>query len=589
MDLVVNEKIVITPNRRFLVNYRFKFGTLHHKDSAKADRSMHKTLTNLDSAHGLAAVYKRTCLLLLFVLFLSGCALHPSVDNGPELKILHTNDMHSHFAGSKSDNACLREEGCTGGYSAIAAYVKQAKKEDPETLFLDAGDQFQGSLLYVNGKSQFVRKIDNLMGFNCATLGNHEFDEGCEKLLAFINTANYQFLAANLKPEDGCALRKANIKPYVITEYNKERVGIIGIANPDVVSESIACRHTKFINPIQAVRSSVQEIQKAGVHVIIVLSHMGLPFDKKLASEVADIDIIVGGHTHDYIGPGSKIGGYPIVEKSPNGAPVLIVTTSGEAKYLGNLSVRFDNTGKPISWSGSPMLMGKAGGDKEITQIIDEAAEKIQKENSVIVGENRVRANDGMEACRHGDCFSAFLVTRAMLEYAKKNGASIALINGGSFRGSISVGTVTKGDLDNLQPFQDILEIKEYTGRELLEAVESGVSDEGGIGPRILQTAGLRYSYDPTAEVGKRVISVEVQNQKGRWVPIKLNRRYTVALNTFLASGGDGHKALGSGKVVKKTNVLIPELFAKWLTKNSPVLDRPEQSITAITGAKAER
>lgn len=72
-------------------------------------------------------------------------------------------------------------------------------------------------------------------------------------------------------------------------------------------------------------------------------------------------------------------------------------------------------------------------------------------------------------------------------------------------------------------------------------------------------------------------------------MPIKLNRRYTVALNTFLASGGDGHKALGSGKVVKKTNVLIPELFAKWLTKKSPVLDRPGKSITAITGAKAER
>lgn len=497
--------------------------------------------------------------------------------------------MHSHFAGSKNNNACLQEEDCTGGYGAIAAYVKQAKKEDPEALFLDAGDQFQGSLLYVNGKSPFVRKIDNLMGFNYATLGNHEFDEGCEKLLAFVNSANYQFLAANLKPEDGCALQRANIKPYVITEYNKEKIGIIGIANPDVVSESNACKNTKFINPIQAVRSSIQEIQTAGVHIIVVLSHMGLPFDKRLASEVAGIDIIVGGHTHDYIGPGSKIGNYPIIEKSPNGSPVLIVTTSGEAKYLGNLSVRFDNAGKPISWSGSPMLIGNAGGDNKISQIIDEEAEKIRKENSIIVGENRIKANDGLEACRHGDCLSAFLVTRAMLEYTKQDGASIALINGGSFRGSIPVGTITKGDLDNLQPFKDILEIKEYTGGQLLEALERGVSDEGGIGPRILQTAGLRYSYDPTAEVGKRVISVEVKNQKGLWVPIKLNRKYTVALNTFLASGGDGHKALGSGKIIKKTNVLIPELFAKWLTKNSPVLDQPDQRITAIPGAKAER
>ena len=85
--------------------------------------------------------------------------------------------MHSHFAGSKNGSACITENDCEGGYGRVAEYVKEVKERNPNAIFLDAGDQFQGSLLYVNYHSPLVGKITDKMRYDFATFGNHEFDE----------------------------------------------------------------------------------------------------------------------------------------------------------------------------------------------------------------------------------------------------------------------------------------------------------------------------------------------------------------------------------------------------------------------------
>lgn len=109
---------------------------------------------------------------------------------------------------------------------------------------------------------------------------------------------------------------------------------------------------------------------------------------------------------------------------------------------------------------------------------------------------------DGLDPCREGDCLSAMITTDAMLDYARPKGAVVALINGGNFRAALPVGKITQGDIDNLLPFKDKVLLKKYTGKQLFDAVEHGVSDVDGIGPRIIQASGLRYTYSPTAPVG---------------------------------------------------------------------------------------
>lgn len=498
------------------------------------------------------------------------------------VEILHTNDMHSHFAGSKNGSACITESYCEGGYGRVAEYVKEVKERNPNAIFLDAGDQFQGSLLYVNYHSPLVGKITNKMQYDFATFGNHEFDEGCKALSDYAKNADFPFLAVNLKPAPGCPLSKNNIAPFTVIDRPDAKIGIIGLANPDVVNQSKACKDTKFVNPFKAVKESVKALQTQKVNIIIVLSHLGLPFDEGLAKNVSGVDLIVGGHTHDYIGPGSPLGPYPIVERSPSGKPVLIVTTSGEAKFLGHLEMNFNKEGIPTSWNGEPVRLGKAGDSPEITKIINQAAEPVIKRNSTVVGTNLVKMRDGLDPCREGDCLSAMVTTDAMLDYARPKGAVVALINGGNFRAALPVGKITQGDIDNLLPFKDKVLLRKYTGKQLFEAVEHGVSDVDGIGPRMIQASGLRYSYCPTAPVGHRVRSVEVQDRDGKWNPLDDNKVYVAAVGAFLASGGDDHKALADGIKISNSGPLVADALKVYLKKKSPINQPPEPRISTL-------
>ena len=515
------------------------------------------------------------------LILISGCQ---SIHDKKEItvEILHTNDMHSHFAGSKNGSACITESYCEGGYGRVAEYVKEVKERNPNAIFLDAGDQFQGSLLYVNYHSPLVGKITNKMQYDFATFGNHEFDEGCKALSDYAKNADFPFLAVNLKPAPGCPLSKNNIAPFTVIDRPDAKIGIIGLANPDVVNQSKACKDTKFVNPFKAVKESVKALQTQKVNIIIVLSHLGLPFDEELAKNVSGVDLIVGGHTHDYIGPGSPLGPYPIVERSPSGKPVLIVTTSGEAKFLGHLEMNFNKEGIPTSWNGEPVRLGKAGGSPEITKIINQAAEPVIKRNSTVVGTNLVKMRDGLDPCREGDCLSAMVTTDAMLDYARPKGAVVALINGGNFRAALPVGKITQGDIDNLLPFKDKVLLRKYTGKQLFEAVKHGVSDVDGIGPRMIQASGLRYSYCPTAPVGHRVRSVEVQDRNGKWNPLDDNKVYVAAVGAFLASGGDDHKALADGIKISNSGPLVADALKVYLKKKSPINQTPEPRISTL-------
>lgn len=517
----------------------------------------------------------------------SGCqSIHDKKE--VTVEILHTNDMHSHFAGSKNGSACITENDCEGGYGRVAEYVKEVKERNPNAIFLDAGDQFQGSLLYVNYHSPLVGKITDKMRYDFATFGNHEFDEGCKALSDYAKKADFPFLVANLKPSPGCPLSMNSISPFTVIDGPDAKIGIIGLANPDVVNQSKACKDTKFVDHVEAVKDSVKALQARKVNIIIVLSHLGLPFDEELARNVSGVDLIVGGHTHDYIGPGSPLGPYPIVEKSPSGKPALIVTTSGEAKFLGHLEVSFNKEGIPTSWNGEPVRLGKAGGSSEITKIINHAAEPVIKRNSTVVGTNLVKMRDGLDPCREGDCLSAIVTTDAMLDYARPKGAVVALINGGNFRAALPVGKITQGDIDNLLPFKDKVLLRKYTGKQLFEAVEHRVSDVDGIGPRMIQASGLRYTYSPTAPVGHRVRSVEVQDKNGKWKPLEYNKVYVAAVGAFLASGGDDHKALAGGIQISNSGLLVADVLKAYLKKKSPISQTPQPRISTVKEPSGE-
>ena len=492
-----------------------------------------------------------------------------------ELVVLHTNDTHSFLAGmDRHGNASLDGRNSSGGLGRVAAAVRALRKSRDNVIAVDAGDQFQGTLFYSVNKWPMIAEIDRVMPWDAMTLGNHEFDEGCAELSRFLERTPVPVLAANLAPEPGCPLRGSGIAGHLVKVVRGEKVGIVGLANDEVKTLSAACPHTVFSRAKDALEREVKELEAQGVKYVVAVTHLGLPEDRELARSVNGVDVIVGGHTHGYLGPAPSDGPYPVVEHAPDGAPVLVVTAGRGAKYLGELSVVFDGRGVPVRWSGAAVeLASDMPVDPAVQRLIDRYAATLEKLRSQVVGRQRLSLPDGMELCRRGDCLSGMVTTDAMLEYARPYGAVAALCNGGALRAALPEGTITRGDILSVHPFGNAVVVRKYTGSQILAALEHGVSGEGAVGPQLLQTAGLRYEVDGGLPAGRRVLGAELLDEQGRATPLDPGAEYAVVLADFLADGGDGYDMLKHGMVVSSPDALVTDVVERYLGRHDPLTE----------------
>lgn len=514
-----------------------------------------------------------SCALSL-ALFLPGCAKNIPPQSEPlELVLLHTNDTHSYVAGrDKYGNACMASADCAGGMGRIAAVVREERQHADNVLALDAGDQFQGTLFFtVNGWSMLA-DLDNRVNYDAVTLGNHEFDKGCDTLAQYVGALKYPVLAANLEPEPGCPLRGLSISPYAVRTVRGVKVGIVGLANPDVSTLAAACPYTHFTNSADALRKAVAELERQGVRHIVAVTHLGLPADRELARTVDGVDVIVGGHTHSYLGPNSPEGPYPVVEHSPSGRPVLVVTAKFATEYLGELRVGFDAQGVPTHWEGAakrlePGIIPAPDVDARVADY----AKPLEEFRAQTLGRNDLIFPDGMDACRKGECLGGLVVTDAMLDYGRPYGATLALTNGGGLRAPLKRGQFTQGDLLSVLPFGNMLVIREYDGDQLLAALEHGISEAKGEGPRILHVAGLRYRFDAARPAGQRVLSAEVVDEHGKARPLDKAGRYAVVLPNYIAKGGDGYTMLIHGKTLSAPDPMDADVVGAYIKAHSPM------------------
>ena len=521
--------------------------------------------------------------LVLWASLFSGLLLpcHAQEGAGLELLLLHTNDLHSYLAGRDAHgNACLKSEGCTGGFARLAAAMKRARAEHDNVLALDAGDQFQGTLFFTANKWPMLTDINTLLPYDAMTLGNHEFDDGCEATAGFVRAQPYPVLAANLDARPGCPLRGTPVQPWIIKEIRGVKVGIVGLANPSVRNLSAACPETWFFKSEATLKKAVADLEKQGVQHIIAVTHLGLPKDVELARSVDGVDIIVGGHTHDYLGPGSPKGPYPLVEHSPSGKPVLVVTAGALAKYLGQLSVTFDTQGVPLCWQGAALpLDASIAPDPAVEAKIAQYAQKLEAFTSVTVGQNDLSAPDGLLQCRTGECLSGLITTDAMLDYGRAYGAQIAIMNGGGLRAPLRRGALSLGDMLAVLPFGNKVIIRNFKGEQLLAALEHGVADQKGVGAPLLHTAGLRYVYNPALRSGKRIVSAELLQADGTVRKLDPAASYRVVLVDYLERRGDGYAMLAKGTPVEAPDPVDVDVLAAYIKKSSPLTVLPQDRL----------
>jgi 5'-nucleotidase len=466
------------------------------------------------------------------------------------LHILHINDLHSRIQPiNRFDSTCPAEDDaageCFGGVARVATAIDQMRGEleGENVLVLDAGDQFQGSLMYTTYKGEVEAEFMEAIGFDAMAVGNHEFDDGPENLARFVEMVSFPVISGNLDLSQSNVLSDEMVPDHVVLDVNGMQVGIISALATDTAETSSPGPAIIFQDEIDALQADVDALTEQGVEMIIALTHVGLPTDIRIAEAVTGIDVIVGGHSHTYLSADDpdRAGPYPYWITNPDGVMVPIVQAYAYSKYLGHLEVMFDDDGQVIFAEGNTMLLdASVEPDAEIAARVAELAGPIEEAMAEVIGSTSEFIEGSREVCRAGECPMGNLVADAMLDRVRDQGIDVAIQNGGGLRASIDAGDVTMGEVLTVLPFQNTLATFQLSGQGIIDALENGVSQvEDGAG-RFPQVAGMRYVWDPEAEPGNRIVSVEIETADG-FQPIDPEATYGVVSNNYMRGGGDGY------------------------------------------------
>jgi 5'-nucleotidase/UDP-sugar diphosphatase len=431
------------------------------------------------------------------------------------LTILHINDLHGWMLPHPAGEGGAAEE---GGLARMAALVKQ--KGAGPSLFVAAGDLMQGTNISNVSRGEAVIKALGLMGLDASAVGNHDFDYGLETLRGRASEAAFPFLAANVGGAGAEFLT-----PWIVRRAGPLRVAIFGLTTVDtpVVTHPDNVRGLTFLSPVETARSLVPELRRRA-DLVVCLSHLGLEEDRQLAAAVPGIDVIVGGHTHTFLESPLQVGSTVIVQAGERGAVLGLL----------ELEVR---DGKVTSSSGRLLPVdGSAGEEREAAALVERYRRESEGRLGELLGRALVDFDGRREMVRAGETNLGNLVADAVREAVS---ADAAIVNGGAIRAGVPAGEVTVAHLYNVLPFDTYIVAFQLKGSELRALLEDGLGGIERMGGGFPHVSGMSYTFDALAPAGSRLREVRVGGDA-----LRDGEMYVVALNDFLAAGGDGYRGL---------------------------------------------
>ncbi|WP_428953820.1 bifunctional metallophosphatase/5'-nucleotidase [Streptomyces sp. cg35] len=537
-----------------------------------------------------------------------------------DVQLLSFNDFHGNLeppAGSSGQVTEKQADGTTkqvdaGGAEYLATSLRTARKGHPYSVTAAAGDLIGASPL-LSGLFHDEPTVEamNKLDLDVTSVGNHEFDEGAAELARIQNGgchpedgcyekgrtfkgADYPYLAANVTDEK---TGKPVLKPYWVWKNKGVKVGFIGVTlegTPNIVSAD-GVKGLKFHDEIETVNKYAKILDKQGVKSIVALIHEGgAPASSAynydcdspgagagVSGPIVDIakgitprvDALVTGHTHN---------AYVCTIPDPSGKPRMVTSASSYGKLYTDTTLTYDRRTKDIVRTSV----------KSANHVVARTQAKAPDMTELIGRWNKLAAPVANQAVGHisadipgrgagtpeeplGD-----LIADAQLAHAKSLDpkAGLALMNPGGVRsdlvfkasGSEGDGVVTYGEAFTVQPFSNTVNLVDLTGAQVIQALQQQVSGPNEASPKILQpSAGLTYTLDMTKAGAARVVVDSIRLDGAAIDPAAT---YRVAMNSFLAGGGDGFTALGQGK-----NPLVGaddlKAFNDYLTANSSAAD----------------
>lgn len=504
---------------------------------------------------------------------------------GPvQLQLLGINDFHGRLEPPTAG---------VGGAAQLAGLVDQLRGQNPNTLFLSAGDNI--------GASTFISAIDkdnptidalNLMGLDVSAVGNHEFDKGMADLTdRVIPRANFDYLGANVYRGTERAL-----PAYEVKTVSGVRVGIIGVVTDQtgsLVSPDGVAGLT-FKDPVPEAESVAAQLKDGNeangeADVVVLLSHEGAatenigsvaqlqadPVFGRFMNLSANVDVILSGHTHQPYAFTAPIPGTSRLR------PVVQAEDYGEK--LGKVTLSYDPVAGAIVSSDAVLLpVVGAPSDPEVAALVAQA-----KANSQVLGQQplgsitgdakRAVTATGTEDRGSESVLGNFIadVQLAGTRDAGRGGAQIAFMNPGGLRADLLYapdGVVTYSEAFAVQPFSNDVVTKTFTGAQIKQVLEEQWQPAGASRPKLHLgvSSGFRYMYLPDNPAGQRITGMWLNNQ-----PISPTATYRVTVNSFLAAGGDNFFTLAQGTNRATTGDNDLTMLTAYLGANSPVTADP--------------
>ncbi len=505
-------------------------------------------------------------LALAFSLCVGVLAEEPAGELAGEIVILHTNDVH----------------GAISSYAKVAALKAEYEAKGAEVLLMDAGDYIQGEPYVSVSQGETAIRLMNYVGYDVATIGNHEFDYGYENLAELAAAAEFPIIAANVM-YNGKTAFEAN---KVFELESGVKVGVFGLSTPETATKA----HPGKIKGVtflsgddmnKAAQAQVDELTAAGCDYIICLGHLGIDDSSKgyrsvdLLEAVTGIDVFIDGHSHSslddvkaLVGEDCKVG------------DTLLTSTGTKLATVGAVVISEDG----ISIESVDLEKYEGSDD-----VVEEAAQLVIDEVDAAYGE--VFAKSEVELCgekapgnRTEETNNGDLIADAILWQAKKDGSLpvadenvIAITNGGGIRAAIAAGDITKKDVNTVLPFGNTVAYVTVKGSVLLEALEASTYCTPEAVGAFPQVAGIEFTVD----TNKAYDQGEQYPGSTYYAPASINRvtiesingkafdpeaTYVVVTNDFLAAGGDTYYAFSVSTSVD-TGIPMDEAVMSYITE----------------------
>jgi 5'-nucleotidase len=489
------------------------------------------------------------------------------------IDIVGINDFHGR----------VEADGAAAGAAVLSGYVNSVRATNPNTLFVSAGDNI-GASTFTSFISDDRPTLDvlNAMGLDVSALGNHEFDLGRADVDdRVLDYANFPHLGANIYDR---ATGLPAYDEYFVKDVDGVRVGFIGVnteALPSLVSPSgiESLRVGSMLEATNRVAAQLSDGDEANgeADVVVLLVHEGPPqntlasatganiFGNLITGLSDDVHAVFSGHTHLRFAHQIPVDGWaagvtrPVVMGGQYGEAVARVTLEVDraSKELVSTSSQIVPLRQNLGTSAAPNWISLFDADPAITPIVAEATATASILGAAPLGEisadiRRALQSNGTTENRGGESTLGNLVADVQLWATQLQGSEIAFMNPGGLRQDLVYAGTGEGNPDGLvtyreaavvQPFANTLVVMTLTGAQVIGVLEQQWQPTGESRPFLkLGTAGLTYTYDPTAPRGERIADVWVAGE-----PLDLDRGYRVVANSFLASGGDNFGVLAEG------------------------------------------